>query len=197
MRFKYVIIYSGSRGGFCMKSKIFRSLSIGILLLCFFPVILFEGCDAEDINQEISIVDKSYEVVKTEKIGTQTVVYFKINITLYNSGNITSEDITVSIWDENDGLQTHRNGTIPPGKSLPFVFGENNDWMVVGLGEHNVNIIFSPTNESRKTQYNSGSSTLIISTDDTINDNSSPGFEIILIVISIVSLMFFKRKNKR
>ena len=180
-----------------MKSKILQSMSIGILLLGFFSIILFEECDAEDENHEISIVNKSYEVVKTEKLGTQTVIYFKISIILHNSGSATSEDITVSIWDENDGLKTPRNGTIPPGKSLPFVFGENDDWMVIGLGEHNVNIIFSPTNESRTTQYNSGSATLAISKDDAINDNSSPGFEIILVVIAIVALMFFKRKNKR
>ncbi|UCF12584.1 MAG: hypothetical protein JSW06_11225 [Thermoplasmatales archaeon] len=180
-----------------MKLKILQPISIGILLLGFFSIILFEECDAGDENHEISIENKSYEVVKTEKLGTQTVTYFKISIILHNSDNIISEDITVTIWDENDGHQTHRNGTIPPGKSLPFVFGESNDWMVVGLGEHNVNIIFSHTNESRKTQYNSGSSTLVIRTNDAISDNSSPGFEIILVVISIVALMFFKRKNKR
>lgn len=180
-----------------MKSKVLQFMSIIILLVGFSSIILFEGCDAEDENYGISIVNKSYEVVKTEKLGIQTIVYFKISIILHNSGSSTSEDITVSIWDENDGLKTLRNGTISSGKSLPFVFGENDDWMVVGLGEHNVNIAFSPTNESRKTQYNSGSATLVISTYDIINDNSSPGFEIILVVIAIAALTFFKRKNNR
>jgi len=177
--------------------KIFLILFIGFLLIVFSSTIIYDNVLSKDENYGIYIENKSYEVVKIENAGTQKIVYFKITIILHNSGDSNSEDITVSIWDEEDELNTIRNGIITAGESRPFIFGDNDDWMVAGLGEHNLNIAFYPTNESQKTQYNSGFDTFVIGTNNENNKDSLPGFEITLAFVAITVFIFYKRKYKK
>lgn len=177
--------------------KIFQIFFLVFILFGFSSIIRCDNVFAKDENHRIYIEDKSYDVVKIENVGTQKIVYFKIIIILHNSGYGKSEDITVSIWDEEDELNTIKNGTLPAGESRQFIFGDKDDWMVTGLGEHNLNIAFYPTNESQKTQYNSGFETFVIRTNNENIKDSLPGFEITFAFAAIAIFIFYIKKYKK
>ena len=164
---------------------------MSVLYLGVFFGILTDNCSAEDDHAEISIIGKTYDLLETVGSGAQTAYRYKITITLYNSGDIISEDTTVRITDEY-GIPTMYNDTILPQTSIPFVF---DDWWVVGLGEQTVNIRYYPTNESiNPTSYNSGVDTIVLNPDGEGDGESTPGFEIILLIIAIAAIVFCKRK---
>jgi hypothetical protein len=149
--------------------------------------------DMEYTYTEIDILDKSYEIIKMEKIGKETAVYLNINIVLFNSGNLSSGDMTVCIWDTSDEIKTYRNGSIPAKTTRSYVFGDKADWMVVGLKEHTIRIQYYPTNLSKRTNLNSGEETLTILLYKPDKSSSTPGFEMILLIGVIIILLQYKK----
>lgn len=174
-----------------MKSKIFLLMLISILFFGVFSGVLTEICNAEGRDYNISIEDTTYEVIKIDDSKATVVVYYKISIVLHNSGNKISDDITLEM---NDAFGVYlRNGTILPGGSREFVF---DDWPLMGLGEHLIDISFYPTDLNiPREEYNSGSTSLVLSADSKGDDKSTPGFEIILVITAIIVITFLGRKR--
>ena len=173
------------------KSKLFLLGLISMLLFCVFSGMLTDICNAEDEIYRISLVEKKYECVKTVGSGKQTWVYFDISITLSNTGDVESDDITVEIEDE-DG-KYYRNYTFQPRESKTFIF---DDHPLLEKTEHRINISFYPTNKYIVlNDYNHGEDILIILPKENAN-NSTPGFESIFPIIAIAVLVFLKRYKK-
>ena len=137
-------------------------------------------------------MDASSEFVKTTEIGGDTWVFFNISITLYNSGNIESDNITVKLQDEDSNYT--RKDSVMPGETKTFIFVEH---PLLGLDKHKLGVSYCPTDLSiPMNDDNSGYITLAVEYGDGDSDGSTPGFEIIsLICIMALIVLIRKRKN--
>jgi hypothetical protein len=173
-----------------MKREFAVSLLIGVFL-CF--QMIAGLCEGQDGIAEISIDTDhtSYELVSTEKIGQQTIAYYKISITLQNTGDVRSNDITLNVVDDG-GFPFLENYTFNPGESKTFIM---NNWPLEGLGAHNLTINFFPTNESRMNPHNHGTMTYVVSGNSPSDGSSTPGFELIVVLVAVLLAIFLYRKK--
>jgi len=189
--FKYGFVYLEMVKVKLMKSKVFLLILTGILFTSLFSGNVFETCTAEDEFYKISMYESS-EFVKTTEIGGDTWVFFNISITLYNSGNIKSDNITLKLQDEDSNYT--REGSVMSGETKTFTFVEH---PLMGLGEHKLDVSYFPTDLSiPMNDDNSGYKMLVVSYEDSDGDGSTSGFEIIsLICILALVVLMRKRKN--
>ena len=190
-RFKYGVIYLGRMNVKLWKSKVFLLVLTGILFTGFLSGNVSKTCTAEDEFYKISM-DTSSGFVKTTEIGGATWVYFNIIITLYNSGNIESDNVTVKLQDEYSNYT--REGTVTPGGTKKFIFVEH---PLLGLGEHKLGVSYYPTDLSIPiNDDNYGYTTLVVEYGDSDGDGPTPGFEIIFLICTVVLIVLIrKRKN--
>jgi len=173
-----------------MEIKWMQTIFIGILFLGLFFGFFIKVSNSQDNYYQISITDKSYEIKSIDE--KYEIIYFDISITLKNSGNIISEDMTLRIRDV-DGNYT-LNGTIMPGESKTFTFEKH---PIIGLKDHTISIYFNPTDEfAPLNDFNQGKDELTLKYSSNGNGSSTPGFELIFIIISIM-LCFTTAKYKR
>ena len=175
-----------------MRLNVLLPVLLSILFLGIFSCFLFDIASAEDDFYEISIIEKDYDIFRIREINGRKVVYFNISVTLYNSGNIESDDITVKIEDE-DGWYV-RNDTLLAHESKTFIF---DDHPLLGMTEHRINISFYPTNKNvALTDYNHGEDVLILLPEDKDENSFTPGFEAILLVMAVAIYVFLTRYKK-
>ena len=173
-----------------MKSKLILTLIIGFLCFGLFFCIFVDTIVAQDY--QISIVDKSYNIHKIREIQDQTFIYYNISITLRNSGNSISDDITVRIMDE-DGNYT-RNGTIMPDESKTFLF---DDHPLLGMTDHTIFIYFYPTDKPDSLDdYHHGEDVLILKYGGDAEDGNTPGFEAVFLFVVIVGYVVIRKYKK-
>lgn len=175
-----------------MKSKVLLTIFISIFCLGFFSGFLVNISSAEDKYYEISIIEKNYEISSIKDIKGRTFVFFNISITLKNSGNMISDDITLEIVGE-DEMPLYKNYTIPAEGYKEFTFDE---FYLQGLGEHQVNLSYYPTNIDNWNDYNHGKDVLILQSGGNGDDSSTPGFEAIFLIMTIVVYVFLTRYKK-
>jgi len=194
-----------------MKLKFFVIILVSVLFFCTFSNMLIKTGSAESNNDGVSIENMSYEVLKSEKFGQYTFVYYKITITLQNSGSQISDNMTVVIID--DDVTDDYPGTktrvphpvadppinIPPGESKDFVFGEKTEWMVVGTGKHVLNVYVYPNNNESAVPLSIKTFT-VSSNGDTGGvpaTSNTPGFELIFAICAIFIIFLFTKKRKK
>lgn len=175
-----------------MRSKL---LTFGLVITLFLGVflgVLTDTCDAENGYYKISIEDISSEFIKTTKKGGVTYVYFNIIVTLYNSGDIESDNITVELQDEFGNYIN--KGTIKAGETKMFIFGEH---PLEGLGKHTLDVSYYPTDINiERTKDNTGSETFTVKHGNNNNDNSTPGFEFIFLISTVVFVFLIRKRKK-
>ncbi|MBN2602509.1 MAG: hypothetical protein JXA91_00050 [Candidatus Thermoplasmatota archaeon] len=167
----------------------FRPLKIIIISLLVFVFLnnFITTCFASEQDQFISIdtTKTNYNFLKKEQIGNQIIMYYDIYITLKNSGNSTSDDITLDVTDDGN-YPFFQNHTFSPGEDKTFIM---EDWIFEGNGVHNITISYYPTNQTRTNAHNSGSMVLYLYENNPQQNNSStPGFEVFLIFCAIIFL---------
>jgi len=193
-----------------MKFKFLVIMLISVMFFCTLSNTIIKTSAAGSNNNGISIEDMSYKVLRTEEIGSYTFVYYKLVITLHNSGGLTSDDLTVVIIDDDvtkdyPGTKTRVPNpdseppiNIAPGESKDFIFGEKTEWMIVGTGKHVLDVNVYPNNNE--------SSTPICSNKFVINSNgesgglpatSTPGFEILAMLTAVFIIFLFAKKRKK
>jgi len=145
---------------------------------------------AEEDTYKLSIVDKTYSVNPEKQL--RDWYYFNIEITLFNSGTIDSDNITMTIEDE-DGVVIHRNGTIPPNQEKTFCF---HDHLLKGMVEHQINISYFPTSEDIElNETNSGKDIFILLVGED-GSKSTPGFELSIVIFGLfVGILFLKKRK--
>jgi len=163
-----------------------------IIISCFYSLGLISISTGQDEYYSLSITEKDYDFIKKEDIKGRTFEYYNIKIVITNSENSISDDITVEIEGE-DGLSETLNYTIPAQGSREFLFS---NFFIEGEKQHQINISYYPTSKSvhERNEDNSGFSTIIIKLSTGSNE-STPGFELILMIFSII-IYFIFRKNK-
>lgn len=175
---------------------------INTILLCFsififviFNILSLTVISVSDRSYNIEVAEKDYKFLQTIGNENQKFNYYDITINLKNNGTEESDDITLKIWEKEEdvNLSVSRNGTIKAGETREFTFG---DWIVYGTGEHTVMYEYHTTNTSKMNSYNSGSGSFIINDGFIKEENNTPGFELILVLLAFVSIFLIKKRRK-
>ena len=175
-----------------MKSKF---LIFGIIITLLFINILTNTCIAGNDEYTITIKDKSAEYIKTKTIGGNTFEYYNISITLHNSGNIISDNITVELADEDKLQNLTKEYSIKPGEDKTYTFS---DHPLMGSGEHTLYINYYATDMDKRNAGNTGSTTFIINEkSNNDNDKGIPGFELVFLITSIILIFLINKKKKK
>lgn len=180
-----------------MKLK-FNSLIIIMYLFatCFslLSLLVSEGCTAQENRAEISFLGKpTYKLVSTadKNLG---VWRYEINVTLQNTGNKKSDELTVNLKSETDSL--NETTIIEPKNTSLITF----QWGTISDKDQEITISFYPSAvDAVKNPYNSGSTsfTIIVGDIDPPPSEKTPGFEIFVMVLSLISItIYFRNKRK-
>jgi hypothetical protein len=157
------------------------------VIISFFTITV----DSEEDQYTIELIDKKFEVIRIKEFYNRNIVYYKIFITLKNSGNIESDDITVKIEDK-DGSYI-RNSTIFPNESEVFIF---DDHPIISMEDQIINISYFPTDiGTALDESNHGDDKLILKPNKNEN-NLIPGFEIIFLFAAIIVYIFYNKYIK-
>lgn len=175
-----------------MKLKYSIGLVLGIILFVLCINIFTIASSAIDDSYHISIKDTSAKYLKTRTHGDYEFPYYDISITLHNSGNVPSDNITVKLRDE-DGNYT-KEVVINPGEDKTVVFNEHIFW---GKIKRTVHFEYYATELDKRNIHNSGSTTLIINPDKSgASAASTPGFEVLIVLIGIIFVLIMNKRKK-
>lgn len=173
-----------------MRKNYFVIIIIGILLIIAFVPLL----NAQENRAEISFKEEpNYNLVKKMKQNNEIVGWrYNIFITLENNGDKESEEIQINMTDQ-EGFTLSNITTFEPGETKTIVFS----WTTTKSINQKINVNFFPTDlDADWNKYNSGSTSFVLKID---NENgvpaaSTPGFEILLFFLSIMTLYIFRKK---
>ena len=174
-----------------MKSQWF--VTMGVVVICFglFFGIFIDMARAEN-EYIISITDIKYEITNINE--EHEIIRYNIFVTLHNSGDITSDNMTIILEDE-DGANITRKGVLPPGESITISY---DDHPFFRLNDHTIQILYYPTNfRIPRNSSNTGDETFVLQYGENKANNDSPGFEIILMLLSIIIYLPYRKIKKK
>lgn len=168
-----------------------------LFIIIFFGISfssLLEICSAEESDVNISILDEpTYKlnntIIKNGKILGKT---YQINIILGNTGSIKSDEIEVNLTDE-EGFTLTQRTYFEPGETKTIYF----TWSTIKIKNQNLKVYFYPFDtDTLWTKYNSGNKKFTIKVvDDGMTGTTTPGFEMILLIMTIISITYFMKKK--
>ena len=175
-----------------IKNKKLMSTSLVITYFLFFvsPYIVTHVM-AEPAD--ISMLDISYYCYKNEPNPPK--FYYYINVSLHNSGDEPSMPIDVMIVEDDHVICPYhcQNVSIDIHENKIFTF----DWCTP-LASKAIDIAYAPSDpEASKNEYNSGLQTIIMASESSNREESTPAFEFVILITSIVILCIALRKNRR
>lgn len=177
-----------------IKSKLITLLGI-FMLISLLLIISSESILAKRSNVSIK-EEPTYELVDTLTKNNKIIgKYYKIYVTLYNSGDVRSELLTVNLSDP-EGFVLLQDTYVEAGETKIITF----NWSTTYLINQNIKVNFFPSSAYAQTnQYNSGSISFVI---DVVENNgltgtSTPGFEIIFLISAILIIFFLSKKYKK
>lgn len=179
-----------------IKSKGFIGIVIAFVFISLFLGLLIENCYAEEQRAEISFLGEPTYVLTNKVIKNNRVIgrTYLIDVTLYNTGNLRSEELVINLSDEEDfSLVNYTN--LHPGetKTIPFT------WSTMINRDQRITISYFPANlDTDWNQYNSGSKTLTIKigAEDGLSATSTPGFEFMLVIMAFILFTILLKKDK-
>jgi uncharacterized protein YxeA len=177
-----------------------KTIVIYLLLFVNLSLFLFLNplCTAQQAN--ISIKDVTVQLTQTRPpVGTTTIREYRITAIVHNTGDTNSVNITVKLKDPQPGLNASlifqpEDYSLKPNEEKTFVF-EN--WPTSLSGDIPLNISFQPSSPNvLVTQYNSDSFIYTLRIGNDTAKPSTPGFEVMIVLIAILALLFIKQKRK-
>ena len=160
-----------------------------VYLILFSGSVLVPSVTAEPAD--VSMPDISYYCYKNE--SNPPKFYYYINVSLHNSGGEPSIPMDVMIIEDGHVICPYRcqNVSIDIHENKIFTF----DWCTP-LASKSIEITYAPSNpETLKNEYNSGSQSIIMEAEESNQEESTPGFELTIIIVSIVTLCIIFRKR--
>ena len=166
------------------------------MLAGFFFMIFAEKCTAMDQSQVSLLGEPTYNLVRDiERNGQIIGKTYQINVTLYNSGDLRSDQLTLNLTDE-EGFILHRDNVyVDPGKTATIPF----TWSTTTIRNQNIRVNFYPTAlDTIWNEYNSGSTifSVKIRDDSGLPATSTPGFEIIALLFAVAISIFLLKKKR-
>jgi len=183
-----------------MKVKTVLAYVILSINLSYF-LVLTPVCLGQQAN--VSLKDVSVQLTQTRPpIGTTIIREYRITAVLRNTGDTDSVNITVKLKDPQPGLNATlvfqpQSSSLKPNEEKTFVF-EN--WPTSLSGDIALNVSFQPSSPNvLLSEYNSGSYTYVLHTGENSTTKSTPGFEILIVLIAVLAFLFTKkiRENHR
>lgn len=164
-----------------------------ITFICFSLVFIN---NAYAVQTQISIKSEpSYKLIKDIiKNNISIGKIYEINVTLVNSGLGISDELTVNLTDE-ENFTLSKKIIINPGETKIISF----TWSTLLIKNQQIIISFYPSDQDIIwNQYNSGSQafTIYMTDENNVQATSTPGFEIVLVIASILIFSFPLKKNK-
>ncbi|KYK21108.1 hypothetical protein AYK25_03785 [Thermoplasmatales archaeon SM1-50] len=178
-----------------MKSNI-RLLIIELLGSICFILLLNPVCVAQS---NVSIKDVSVELIKIRPpVGETIIREYRIRVLLCNTGDTISSAISVKFQEpEGSGNLTMQplSYSLQPNEEKTFVF-EN--WPTILSGDVPLNISFGPASHYvNQDSTNSGFYVYTLTIANGKTTTSTPGFEIIILLMALFALMFKKQIKKK
>ncbi len=177
-----------------MKMKVVLILVLLVMNLGFFLAVTPVSFGQQ---ANVSIKDVSVQLTQTRPpIGAITIREYRITAILQNTGNTDSVNITVKLRDPEPGLNATLqfqppNYSLKPNEEKTFVV-EN--WPTSLSGDIALNITFQPSSPNvLLNAYNSGSYTYALHIGDMNTKPSTPGFEILVVLLAILGFLFIKK----
>ena len=159
-------------------------------ILIFIEIIILTTSFLVNAESKIEVKGTpSYELIKEES----NKYYYEINVTLTNSGDETTPETIIKLYEG-------KNPTLAPNENEKFILqiNENKNFTFYWPTSQkfaSVDIKWKPTSLTiEENEKNTGSYTLQISQNKN-DDSNAPGFEIILILFSIILIVFSRRKK--
>jgi len=179
-----------------IKSNVFIGLTIMFIFIGLFLGIIIEKCSAEEQQADISFLGEPIYTLKNKIIKNNQVIgrAYSIDVTLYNTGNKRSEELAVNITDE-EGFSLRKNYIyLNPDESKIISF----NWTTMINRDQKIIVNYFPMDlDTIWNQYNSGSKTLTIKIEDKdgLPATNTPGFELLLIITTVMMYAFFRKKK--
>lgn len=155
---------------------------------------LSENCYAEENPANVSIIgEPTYKLKNTfEKNGRIIGKTFQIDIIFSNTGDFKSDEIEINLTDQEGFVLSQRTFFIG-GETRIISF----NWSTMIIKDQVLKINFYPSDvDTSWNKYNSGHKTLAIKVSDNgIPSTSTPGFEIFLLIITVIGITFLIKKR--
>lgn len=179
-----------------MKLKILVLVLIISVVVTIVTATLTQNSKAEENRAEIVFAGEPTYILKSVENKSNFIVYrYNISVKLQNIGNKRSDKLTVNLTDE-EGFTLHASMSyIEPGETGEVVF----EWVNALNRGQNIKVNFYPSSlDTATSKYNSGSTqfTIGIGNDD-VAATSTPGFELIILVISIIVMIYLNKRRQR
>jgi len=180
-----------------MKIKFFIIGTLFLLLACIFFTVTIS---AERHGANVSFAkEPTYELVNRIIKNNKVIGWvFHINVYLQNTGDTRSEELIVNLSDE-EGFSLMKTIYLDPGENKTVTF----TWSTVPSREaptkdKQLTIRYFPANiDTIRNKYNSGITTLtvIIEGKDGIPATGIPGFEIPLLMLTLILIVLYQKKK--
>jgi hypothetical protein len=146
-------------------------------------------------NPNLSITDVKHQLLSTKTIGARQAHYFAFFITFSNTGDVETDNITVYFNDPELNARLEIGSfTLTPNQNITLVYDE---WPTTLLGETTINITYSPTEQGvEHTSYNTGTKAYTFTIGALPDNNQTPGFEIIIFLLSLITFILVLEKRK-
>lgn len=176
----------------CIKTKI---LFLLLTITSIITLSLIQNTRAEGNHAEIIFADEpTYKLVNVLTKNNKEIGWtYQIDIKLKNIGNKKSDELIVNLSD-NEGFSLLNYTRIEPGETKHISFR----WSTIQKRDHVLTIRYFPADLDKTwNKYNSGMKKLIIPYNPSsgLPGTSTPGFEIILLFLSITILLIFTKKK--
>ncbi len=170
--------------------RMLKSYMLSLLILLVVTTFFTATLSAQ--SAQITIEDITYHCYKNTTNPTKYNYY--INVTLYNSGDAPSLPLDIKLLEDETGTQyilpEHaKNITIQPNDYQTITF----DWLTTYPSQQ-IYISYGPQNPELRTPNTAGKQAFTISFNQQPTDDS-PGFELELIILVIISLLIINRKK--
>lgn len=178
-----------------MKSKYFTLIIIFCMLFLSLNLILNVSCIAQKNRAEVSFLgEPTYELVNKLEKNTIIAWTYSIDVTLQNTGNKKSDELLVNLSIKGDSIK--QKVIVEPENTSTVTF----TWPFFSDKDQKFNVNFYPVDMGTpRNVYNSGktSFTLIIEEADGLSSTSTPGFEIILFIASLIIIISLLKKKQK
>ena len=196
-RFKYTIydIIFGNYGeGMEMKIKFFIIGTLFLLLACSFFTATISAAERHGANVSFA-KEPTYELVNRLTKNNKVIGWvFHINVYLQNTGDRRSEELIVNLSDE-EGFSLMKQVILEPDENKTVTF----TWSTISSKDQQLTIKYFPADlDTIWNKYNSGITTLnvIVEGKDSIPATGIPGFEIPLLMLTLIFIVLYQKKKK-
>jgi hypothetical protein len=179
-----------------IKSKLL-SLTVTVIFLGTIFGIFINGASAEEDRAEISFKSEPTYILTDEITRNGRVIgrTYEINIVLQNTGSKKLDELTVNITDE-EGFSLKKLVDINPSETETITF----TWSTLLLRTQKITVNYFPSSSTPPSNsYNTGKTafSIIMEEDEGVTATSTPGFEFLITILSLLSLIITIRKPKQ